>query len=489
MTSSNKRLVVGRELERQVLDTAIASGEPELVAIYGRRRVGKTFLVRQHLAGDLCFELTGMFGVTLAQQLRNFSDAVGSSFGAGIRPAPPRDWIDAFAMLGAMLERLPKRKRKRVVFLDELPWLASRRSGFVSAFEHFWNSWASKRSDLMVVVCGSAASWMLENLLRARGGLHNRVTRHHRLAPFTLEETRAYLISRRVELEDHQVLELYMALGGVPHYLKEMARGESPAQCIDRLCFAKDGMLRHEFKNVYASLFDGAERHEQVVRALATRQRGLTRTELLAATKLPTGGWTSDVLEELEASGFIMRTAQFGLAKKDVVYRLSDEHSLFHLRWIERHRGRADGTWLRIRGSPAWRAWSGYSFEGICLKHIDALRWSLGIGSVQTVESTWRHDSRGDSDSGAQIDLVIDRKDGCMNLCEMKFVDERFVVDKTYAQTLIDKRTTFRRETRTKKTLFTTLLTSHGVADNKHRQAVVDASVTMDALFERRNRA
>lgn len=467
----------------------MASREPELVAIYGRRRVGKTFLVREHFADDLCFEMTGMFGVTLAEQLRNFAGAIATSFAIGVRPEAPRDWIAAFASLAAMFDRLPRRERKRVIFLDELPWLASPRSGFVSAFEHFWNSWASKRPDLVVVVCGSAASWMVEELLRARGGLHHRVTRSLRLEPFTLVETRAFLSTLGIVLEDHQILELYMALGGVPHYLKEISRGESPAQCIDRICFAKEGMLRQEFGNVYASLFDGAERHEQVVRALATRRKGLTRTQLLAATKLPTGGWLTDVLAELESSGFIMRTTHFGMAKKDTVYRLSDEHSLFHLHWIEKHRGRADGTWLRLRGTPAWRAWSGYAFESICLDHIDALRWSLGIGAVQTEESTWRHDATGDGDAGAQIDLVVDRKDGCINLCEMKFVEDELVIDKAYAETLRAKRDTFRRVTRTRKTLFTTLVTSHGVAANRHRDAVVDASLTMSALFARPDRA
>ena len=466
----------------------MASSDPELVAIYGRRRVGKTFLVREHFAGDLCFELTGMHGVTLKDQLRNFSEALGTALALGIRPEAPRDWIEAFASLRAMVERLPKRTRKRVIFLDELPWLASRRSGFLSAFEHFWNSWASKRTNLVVVVCGSAASWMIEELLRARGGLHNRVTRHLRLEPFTLAETRAFLVARRVDLEDYQVLELYMALGGVPHYLKEIERGESPAQCIDRVCFAKEGLLRGEFSNVYASLFDDAERHELVIRALATRRKGMTRSDLLDATKLRSGGWTTSVLEELEASGFVMRTTQFGAAKKDVVYRLADEHSLFHLSWIEKHRGRAEGTWLRLRGSPAWRAWSGYSFEGICLKHVEGLRWALGIGAVHTEESTWHHHAEGDDELGAQIDLVIDRKDGCINLCEMKFSEDSFVIDKAYARKLIDKREVFRRVTKTRKTLFTTFVTSHGVASNKHRLAVVDAAVTMEALFTQPNR-
>jgi len=194
------------------------------------------------------------------------------------------------------------------------------------------------------------------------------------------------------------------------------------------------------------------------------------------------GGWTTEVLEELEASGFIMRTPQFGRDKKDAVYRLADEHSLFHLHWIEKHRGRSDGAWLRIRGSPAWRAWSGYSFEGVCLKHADRLRAALGIAGVQTEESTWRHRSGDDSD-GAQIDLVIDRKDRCINLCEMKFSEAEFSIDKAYARSLARKRETFRTLTGTSKSLFTTLVTTHGLAPTRHRGAAADVSVDMSALF------
>lgn len=479
-----KRRIVGRERERKVLESAATSPEAELIAIYGRRRVGKTFLVREHFADDLCFELTGMYGVPLAKQLRNFAEALEPSPAQGLRPVVPRDWIEAFTQLTSLLERLPRRGRKRVVFLDELPWLASRRSGFVPAFEHFWNSWASRRADLIVVVAGSAASWMVDHMVRARGGLHHRVTRQLRLDPFTLSEARGFLASQGVTLENYQTMELYMALGGIPHYLKEVSRGESPAQCIDRVCFSRDGLLHQELTHIYASLFDDAERHQLVVRALSSRRQGLSRTELLAATKLPTGGWVSNVLEDLEASGFVMRTPRFGLAKKDQLYRLSDEYSLFHLRWIEHHRGRAAGTWQRARGTPAWRAWSGYAFESVCLKHVDALRWALGIGAVQTEESTWRHAGRGE-DGGAQIDLVIDRKDGCINLCELKFAEGEFVIDRAYARTLREKREVFRRVTRTKKTLFTTLVTSHGIAENDHSREIVDASVTMDALFDR----
>jgi hypothetical protein len=475
------RKLVGRQGERRTLEAAMTSPDAELVAVYGRRRVGKTYLIREHFGPDICFELTGMHGAAFRVQLQNFAESFGRAF--GVRPAVPTNWLEAFQLLIGTLKRRPSRKRKRVVFIDELPWLASRRSGFLAAFEQFWNSWASTRGDLVVVVCGSAASWMVQELLHARGGLHNRVTRHVRLEPLTLGESRDFLAARRISLDDYQLLELYMAFGGVPHYLKELSRGESAAQCIDRVCFARDGLLRQEFERVYTSLFDGAERHELVIRTLAKRRGGFTRNELLKAARLRSGGWITAVLNELEESGFVMRTAQFGLDKKDAVYRVADEHSLFHLYWIERHRGTAQGTWLRIRGTPAWRAWSGYSFEGVCLKHAGALRAALGIGGVHTEESTWRHRATGEGDGGAQIDLVIDRGDRCINLCEMKFSEAQFQVDKAYARALLSKRDVFRRATGTRKTLITTLVTTHGVKPNKHRAAVVDATIEMAALF------
>lgn len=475
--------LVGREQERTTLQSAMESTEPELVALYGRRRVGKTFLVREELGRDLRFVLTGMHGVGLRLQLRNFALALGDALGVGIVPAVPTSWLEAFRQLRELLERAPAGRRKRAVFLDELPWLASRRSGFLSAFEHFWNSWASTQRDLVVIVCGSAASWMIERLLRARGGLHNRLTRRIRLEPFTLREAQQLLQTRGVRLDRYQLIELYMALGGVPHYLKEIERGQSAGQCIDRVCFAPDGLLHGEFGEVYASLFEKPEHHERVVRALAKKRKGLTRSELLAATGLSTGGGTTGVLRELEASGFVMRTAQFGLKKKDEVYRLADEHSLFHLRWIEQHRGRAEGRWIRQRGSAAWRAWSGYAFEGVCLKHVDQLRRALGISGVATEESTWHHRPRDGDDQGAQIDLVIDRRDRCINLCEMKFCEGEFVVDKAYAQKLRSRREVFARETNTRKALFTTLITTHGVKANLHRDAVVDLALDASSLL------
>jgi hypothetical protein len=479
--------LVARHPERVVLEEALSSPQAELIAVYGRRRVGKTFLIRQVYTREICFELVGIHNADLPTQLRSFAASLGVATGAPAEPSPPADWHTAFAQLTAFLTaRQKRRKTKQVVVFDEVPWLASRRSGFLSAFEHFWNTWGSRQSRLVVVMCGSAASWMLQNIVRERGGLHNRVTRRVRVEPFSLADAEDLLNARGVSLGRYQTAEIYMALGGVPHYLAQVRAGESAAQNIDRLCFARDGLLRTEFQNLYASLFEQSERHESVVRALARKRRGLTRSALLAAVSLGSGGAATKVLDELEESGFILQMPRLGRAKRDAVYWLADEYSLFYLTWIEGHRGAADGVWMRKQGTPAWRAWSGLAFEATCLKHVSAIKAALGIAGVETVEGSWEHRPDSTLANGAQIDLVIDRADRSMNLCEMKFSEAEFSVDKSYARELLHKRDVFRAATGTKKALFVTLVTTYGLRDNEHARGVVARAVTMDALFARR---
>ncbi len=474
---------VGRERERRAFDEFLRSPDAELVAVYGRRRVGKTFLIRELLRDSLVFELTGLQDATVRPQLAAFSRALTQASKSSLALQPPRDWAEAFDQLRVFLSDLPRRQRKRALFFDELPWLSSRRSGFLSAFEHFWNTWAVKQPWLIVVVCGSAASWMLENVVASTGGLHHRVTRRLRLEPFTLYEARELLRTRGVSFNDYQVLELYLALGGVPHYLKEARRGDSAAQAIDRICFSPDGLLRNEFHHVYASLFEHAERYERCVRALARHRYGMTRDELLEATGRSSGGATSRLLVELEESGFISSLSQFGHTTKDAVYRVSDEYSLFFLNWVERYKGNGQNAWLSRRSSPAFRAWSGLAFESVCLKHIRQIKRALGIEAVETEESTWRASTAQKPERGAQIDLVVDRKDHTVSLCELKFSEGEYTLDKGYAADLLERRETFRRSTGSKKTLQLAMVTTYGVKANAWRDELISRCVEMDALF------
>lgn len=370
-----------------------------------------------------------------------------------------------------------------MIFLDEFPWLDSPLSGFLNAFDHFWNSWATKQTNLVVVICGSAASWMIRNVVRNKEGLHNRLTRRIRLMPFNLWETEQFLQSQRIHLKRYQILQLYMMTGGIPHYLKELRRGESIEQMIDRLFFTTDGLLREEFENLYPALFDHPERHLEVIRALANKPSGLTRTQIIENCALQSGGSTTKMLEELLESGFIQSFIPFGKTVKDVIYKLIDEYTLFYLKFIENSKAAGEGAWVNQSQSPAYRIWCGFAFENICLKHIAQIKKGLGISGVYTEQSLWRSGPSG-IDPGAQIDLLLDRADNCINLIEIKFTNSEFVIDKKYAEQLDTKKQAFASKTGTRKTLFITLLTSYGVKKNEYFYNTVERNLTMDVLFD-----
>ncbi len=475
--------LVGREHEKGLLDSALKSPVAELIAVFGRRRVGKTFLIRSVYEGRMLFEFSGVHKASLPEQLQNFSYALQQASGSTVRAAAPVNWIEAFQFLREYLT--PKIKSKKgVVFIDELPWLHTLKSGFLGAFEHFWNSWASRQGNLVVVVCGSAAAWMINKIVNNKGGLHNRITQKVRLMPFNLYETEEYLRSRKVNISRYQVLQVYMAMGGIPQYLKAIKPGESAAQAIDRVCFAKDGILKDEFNNMYASLFDNAGSHIAVVKALSAHGKGLSRTEIIASCGLSSGGTATKLLDELVESGFITACRPFDKNVREVIYRLSDEYSLFYLKFMHNSRTTGAGAWLRLSEGASWKSWSGIAFEAICLKHIAQIKSSLGIAGVLTEETAWRP-APGKEGKGAQIDLLIGRTDHCINVCEMKYSQAEFTIDKGYASELQHKLNTFRERVKTKKTLFLTMITTYGVKQNIYYTGLVQNELTADALFAR----
>lgn len=473
-TYKNTHMVIGRKHEIAVLRSALASKQPELVVLLGRRRIGKTFLARSILRDQIHFEITGMHRATLKEQLRNFH-LVLSARRKGF--TEPIDWLEAFQQLAAYIGSL-RTKRKKVIFIDEFPWLDGRRSRFLPAFSNFWNNYASQRNDLLVVICGSAASYMVRKIIKDKGGLHNRITKRIQLEPFNLAETEQLLRHNRVQLTRYDIIRLYMALGGVPYYLQMVQPGESTAQAIDRLCFHKGGPLREEFNNVFASLFDHSENHARIVRALAKLRKGMTRDQVARESRVRTGGTLSKTLEELEASGFIQRYAPW-TGVKEPLYRLSDELSLFHLKYIEPSRPAQGAYWAKLQGQPSGRAWSGFTFESICLKHVEQIKYGLGITGIHSAEGSWF--SKGPP--GAQVDLLIDRADNVVNLCEMKFSDGPFTIDAQYARELAAKARAFRRETGTRKSILLTFITTYGLTGNAQATQLVQNELTMDDLF------
>ncbi len=476
--------IVGREAEISVLKEALKSDQAELIAVYGRRRVGKTFLIRSVYSNQMVFDFTGVKDASLSDQLKNFSRVLVSTFKPSSKLQVAKSWIDAFWQLAELLEK-DLNKGKKVIFLDEFPWLDTPRSKFLQAFDHFWNAWASRFDHIIIVICGSAASWMIQNILRNKGGLHNRLTRRIRLMPFSLYETERLLIKNGINLDRYQIIELYMAMGGIPQYLKEIKAGESSTQAIDRLCFNKDGPLFYEFQELYVALFDRADKHLEVVKALANKPSGLSRNELIEIGGVKTGGTLTTVLDELMESGFIIDYFPFGKKHRDIIFKLSDEYSLFYLKFIEKSKSTGVGTWISKSTSTSWMVWSALAFENICIKHIPQIKKALGISGIYTEHSIWRYASQSSSDlKGAQVDLLFDRNDKCINLIEIKFSIKEFVIDKKYAEELKQKRWTFLENTKTKKSVFVTMLTTFGVKENEYYVGKVQNQINMDALFE-----
>ncbi|MEZ4849294.1 MAG: ATP-binding protein [Bacteroidia bacterium] len=473
--------LIGRKEEKEILQKAYNSMRPEMVAVIGRRRVGKTFLIRSVFENRIKFEVTGIKDAKKEEQLENFAIQLNEFARPTLPVKNPSSWLEAFALLRSYLET-QLGSEKIVVFLDELPWLATHKSGFIKALGSFWNSWASKK-NVLLVICGSAASWMIKKIVKDKGGLHNRITRRITLKSFNLAETEVYLKSNHVNMERYQILQIYMAMGGIPHYLKEVEAGKSAVQNIDQICFSENGLLNDEFSLLYPALFEDPERHIKIIHLLASKRKGLTRKEIIAFGNLSDGGNTSKAIDELSTSGFITAYYTFGKKKREMRYRLTDEYSLFYLKFIDKNRNEGKGTWKKLSQTQTWKSWSGYAFENIGLKHTQQIKKALEIGGIYTEASTYI--SKGNEDlPGIEIDLLIDRNDQAINLCEFKFYKEEFILTKAYAEELRRKKAVFKAMTGTKKQLFLTLISTFPSIPNQHSIGLVDNALSMEVLFE-----
>lgn len=477
----------GREQEKKQLQELYDSDKAEFIAIYGRRRVGKTYLVSQFFKDKgIYFEITGSKKAPKSEQIGNFYREFIALFPEEQKGDKPKDWGDALNLLLLSLQKIPS-SEKILLFFDELPWLAAPRSGFLRALDYFWNRHISRMKNIKLIVCGSAAAWMIHHVINDKGGLYGRLSAEMRLEPFSLTEVEKLLLTKGVRLDRKQLITLYMAMGGIPKYLNFVRPGQSAAQMVNDFCFKPQGFLFQEFPKLFKSLFDGAEKHLKIVKILSENRYGLSQSDIFAKIGLPTSGHSSSLLEELEESGFIMSVPKFGKTVKERHWRLIDEYSYFYLTWIESMRStilrKGDPDyWQKCQTSSSWLAWAGYAFENICLKHVGKIKEALGISGISSLESQWA--IRGDSTTeGAQIDLLIDRADNCINMCEMRFSNDLYVLTKKDQEDLERKERVFRRETGTNKTIFITMITPYGVKENEYYLGTVQKQLTMNELF------
>ena len=474
-------MIIGRKHEVEILKRYHESYEAEFLVVYGRRRVGKTFLVRQHFHDEFFFYATGIAPedndkTRLQVNLERFGKSL-NQYGID-QAAAPTTWMEAFDRLreGVIANGSTN---KKVIFLDEMPWMDTPKSCFVKALEYFWNSFASARSDVLLIACGSASSWIARKMFNSKGGLHNRITGRLLLNPFTLKECEEYFRSREIVIDRKDIAEAYMIFGGIPYYIKYWDGRFSLPQNVDRIVFKEDAPLKNEFSNLYASLFDNSSRYIEVVKALCGKPMGLSRDEILESTSITDGGTLSEILQNLAMSGFIRYYARFPGKIRSGLYQLVDNFSLFYQSFVEANTGQNEHYWSDLHETPRLVAWRGHAFEQLCFKHINQIKWALGIAGIATDVFSWRSKS---SNPGAQIDLVISRADRIVNLCEMKFAKYEFEIKKDYAEKLRNKVFAFGNETGVNLATHLTFISTYGVKRNAYSN-MVQSEVVLDDLF------
>ena len=479
-------MIIGREKEIATLQGLLGSDESQFVAVYGRRRVGKTFLIREAYNYDFVFQHTSTYGATRKQQLSDFRDSL---YNAGMgKCAMRKTWSDAFHLLWDFLKVMPVDGKKKVIFIDDLPWMDTPKSNFVRSLDHFWNAWATTRKDIILVICGSATSWIIDNVIMNYGGLHNRLTCKVHLQPFCLRECKQYCESKNLGYKDRQILEAYMALGGIPYYWSFLKKGQSVAQNFDRMFFQMGGELSQEFDALYASLFKKPRRHIAIITALAKKKSGLLREEVLKTSNLTDNTDFSKALQELEQCGFIRKYTTIGKKNKDAIYQLIDNYTLFYFDFIRENVNGDEHFWTSQAGSSIHAGWAGRAFERVCMQHVSQIKDALGFSAVVSSVHSWSYKGEKDPVSGktihkgAQKDLLIDRNDDTINLCEMKYTNAEYTITEEEDEKIRNRKEAFVRETETEKTVLLTMITSFGLTPGGYSNDI-HCQLTMADLF------
>lgn len=477
-------MIIGRKIEQKSLERVYRSKEAEFVVVYGRRRVGKTFLVRQFFAKKECvfFQAVGSYKGSLKKQLMNFIDAVSKTFLDGVPLSPPKDWEEAFKTLNKQISKI---EGKTVLFFDELPWMATRRSGLLEAIDYYWNQYWSNMPNLILIVCGSSASWLIKKIIYNKGGLHNRVTCQIRLSPFQLFEVNEYLKSRNIQLNHQHILDLYMALGGIPYYLRYVEPGQTAQQTIQNIFFEKDAPLNDEFSKLFHSLFVNAESYIELIELISAKKKGLQRSELNKMSKLSShGGRLSTRLKNLCETGFIEEYIPWGKTTGEY-YKLIDEFCLFYLHWVKDQKNQrfSPDHWIQQSQKASYNVWAGYAFEAICMKHINQIIKALKIKTSSRIGAWQFFPKEASEDSGAQIDLIIDRGDNAMNICEIKNTQAPFIIDKQYAKILTERIKIFKEKANIKKQIFLSMVTTNGLKETMYAEEMIQGVVVLDDFF------
>lgn len=471
-------MITGRKTELRILQEVLEDDQSHFIGVYGRRRIGKTFLIREAYGYRFAFQHAGISDGSFREQLFAFDASLKDA--GMISDSPSRNWAEALEKLKDLIR--VSTEEKKLIFIDELSWMDTPKCDLMRALESFWNGWASARKDVVLIICASATSWMLSKVIHNKGGLYHRLTKTIHLKPFCLAECEEYIRNKGIAMNREQILQYYMIFGGVPFYWEFLQKGMSLAQNVDRILFAEDAPLKNEFDYLYAAIFRNPEGYLKIIEALARKKSGMSREEIIVDTGIVNSGALTRKLEELESCGFIRKYTAFGMKRKSATYQLIDSFTLYYYHFLK-NRPTDEHFWSNQINTPSVNTWMDLAFERVCFEHIRQIKQKLGIAGVLTDVNSWRCASdQNEGLFGSQIDLLIVRKDQVINLCEMKYSGSEFTVTSETAKSLNNKISDFRTVTGTKYAIYPTLITTYGLVDNSFSD-MIQSTIVMDDLF------
>lgn len=480
--------LIARNREQKRLNAFFNANEARLLALYGRRRVGKTYLIENFFKPKNCvfFQATGVKNGGLSRQVGLFVNEISQVFYQGAPLQYKNDWFMVFELLTKALGK-ESTKIPIVLFLDEFPWLATQKSHLIEAFEYFWNRHWHSMNNVRFILCGSNSSWIIKKIINNTEGLHQRVTDKINLRPFNLAECKKYLEYKKIKLNDAHILNLYMVFGGIPLYLNQIQKNLTSEQNIDNICFSRDGLLFNELNELFGSLFQNAEQYVQLAETISLSPYGLSQGQIAKKTNVTAGGTLSERLKKLEDCGFIVSFVPYGNNHKGQYYKIQDPYITFYFKWIKPAKSaleklnKPEGYWLSKSQTSSYHAWSDIAFEAVCYLHINQIRKALSL-TASALPYGWRYiGSR--LKTGAQIDLLFIRGDNAITICEIKFSRSPYTITKVTAQNLKQKIEIFKQVTNTKKQLFTAMICTYGLKPNLYSDELISSVVTLDNLF------
>lgn len=469
--------IVGRKKELSLINQYFNSGKAEFIAVYGRRRVGKTFLIRQHFRNQFAFDMTGIMEGTKSEQMTAFHTALKTY---GYTGKKNTNWIDAFFALRQVLESRIEEGKRCVIFIDELPCLDTPKAGFVNALGHFWNNWANWQSEIMLIVCGSATSWMVRNVIDNHGGLHDRITHEIHLHPFTLTETEEFFKLNGFSWNRLSIMQTYMAIGGIPYYMSLFERTDSPATGLDRLFFSGNAELKKEYRRLFSSLFKNPHPYLEIITLLSKHPKGMTREEISTELKTSNNGKLGEMLTDLIYCDFLQKNnvRKKRIKSNSAIYQLIDFYTIFYNTFANKNI-MEEHFWTRNINTPEINIWYGLAFERVCKAHIEKIKTALGIASVSTEYYSWRSNL---IEKGAQIDIIIDRADNTINLCEVKYSENLYSLDKEEYMKIQNRISVFKEATNTRSNIIPTMITTFGMKEGTYSDQII-AKIDMEDLF------